>query len=347
MKSIAVRLFILTCFIIGGPGFHSAGAAPDEMNPLRQQYELDLEGGEAKVRALDENYVAALKRMQGGEEKAGNLNAVLAIRKEIEIHGDGTDYELEKFKARASDYPALRNMQSKYLVERDKIERSSTQELLQAAMNYHDRLEKLSVDLTKNSRIDDAVAVTEERDRIAELIASMVKPSEESKEMPESEPVRARAHLVAKAEAELFQNGKSVYLRRSDEEHQNGTDAKSGFFEISPGDVIVVRVRGTAVFRSLALALELPDEDSAIFFESGDVKVVGTGESADPAEIDAKVIEAAPEIHPQNTIPDQPWVDAWNEHRLGGGGFLKPEPQSEWVLWGIVLTKDMLERKSQ
>jgi len=347
MKTIFRQALFLAWVLVTGLTCNSAEAAPEEMKPLRQQFELDLEKVKSNVGALDQNYLAALNRLEESEKKLGNLDAVLKIRKEVESHGDGTGYTVETFKARFSDYPALRDTQSKYIVERIKIERALEEAVARVAQVYFGRLTILVGELTKKSRIEDAIAVTEERKRIAGLMTPVAKKSKSETEMVDSEPIRVRAHLVAKAEAELFHNGKSVYLRRSDEEGDNGTDAKSSFFDIQAGDVIVVRVRGDAVFRSLALAMELPDEDRAVFFESGDVKVIGSGASTDPTAVDAKAIEAAPAVHPQSTVPDRPWVIAWEEHRLEGGGFLKPEPQGEWVLWGAVLTPEMLERKAE
>lgn len=324
-----------------------AVAVPDELVELQQTLTLKQAVLQQKVGPLDENYIAALKRLEDSEKNAGKLESVLAIRNEIEAHSENGGSDPENVQARLSEEAALRNLQNTYLGARAEIDAEIAEANIGLLKKYHETLSQLAIDLTKESRIEDAIAVREERDKIAAMIGAKaddaVAPEED---MSEAEPVRARAHLVAKAEAEFFLNGESVYMRQNDD-YRQGIDAKSTFFEVKEGDVVVLRIRSNFVYRSVAFAVELPDDDRTLFFGPEDFKVVATGLSAKASDIDAATVEAAPENHPEKTLPDRPWVEAWEDHRLDGGGFLKPEPQGEWVLWGSVLTKEMLERQEE
>ena len=95
MKTIFRQALFLAWVLVTGLTCNSAEAAPEEMKPLRQQFELDLEKVKSNVGALDQNYLAALNRLEESEKKLGNLDAVLKIRKEVESHGDGTGYTVE------------------------------------------------------------------------------------------------------------------------------------------------------------------------------------------------------------------------------------------------------------
>lgn len=330
---------ILALFILGS----GLGAVnePEELTKLRQRFEGQKTLIMAEVGVLNQKYLAALARLEESETTKGNLQAVLAVRKEIENQTAGGEYDPAAFEARMSEHEKLRKLQTTYRDARLGIVEEKKEEITALAGKYSEQLRELSVELTKASRIEDALMVTREIKRIQEESTSAVA------EMAEAEPIRARAHCTAKAVAELYLNGEPIHLRLSNPDDDGGTDGKSPFFDIREGDFVVVRLRGNAVYRSLALAFELPDEDRVLFFQSADFKVVGQGADADPLKIDREVIEASPKVNPLPTVPDDYWVNRWHEHRLDGGGFLKPEPQGEWTLWGSILTAEMLVRKGK
>lgn len=321
-------------------------ADPAELTKLKEAYELHRGRLFDGIKDLDEKYIAALKRLGEVKTKAGDLESVVAVKNELEAHGDGSKYDENSFRERLSNFEGIRSLQKTYLDARKEIEKANQDKVLELDRLYADQLETLVAELTKSYRIDDAVAVRTELERLGKSgnlsdgnAKPMGLPSEEEKEV-----LKARAHVTAKAEVQVYLNGEEIFLRTDNPDDGSGTDGKSRFFDLREGDVILVRARGTAVYRSVALAIELPDKNKVIFFQPDDMKVLGQGKDVDLKEFDAKTVAGKPANHPEKILPDSYWVQRWEDHRLDGGEFLKPDPQGEWVIWGCVLTETILER---
>lgn len=333
---------VLACFA----ACSGAAAEPAELVRLKEAYAAQIDLLSKGIGDLDAKYIAALKRQEETETKSGDLDAVIAIRKEMEIHGDGSAYREDRFRERLSHFDGLRKIQNTYLQTRANLEQELRKEKVQLEAAYAKQLESLVEALTKSSRIEDAVAV---RTELEKLGGSADSPAEQSPTMrasdgEEKEAIRARAHVTGKAEIQIFVNGEELFIRTDNPDDESGTDGKSRFFEIHEGDTVLVRTRGTFVYRSVALAFDLPDKKRIVFFGPRDMKVLGKGNDLDPKSFDAKAISEKPAVHPETILPDSYWVKRWDDHKLDGGEFLKPGPQGEWVIWGCVLTKEMLER---
>lgn len=336
--------------LIQSTGF-AQSITPPELGVLRQKYDAQIGLATRGASALDQNYLAALNRLLAAETEVGNIEIVLAVKQEIEVHGDGSGYSPASFQTRLSSHAALKKLQTTYQEARKKVDVSSKEKVSEVTVAYDRKLAELVTMLTKSGRIDDALVVKTERGRISGLVAAAAKAATEEAEeetdtssSQDDEPIRARAYCSAKAQAEIFLNGKQIRLRSDNQ--GGGTNGKSSYFNIQEGDTVVVRAKSNFVFRSVALAFELSRQKRVIFFKPTDYRILGKGDGIDPEMFDAKAILAKPEKHPQGTVPDDYWTNKWEAHDLGGGGFVKPEPAGDWAVWGAILTKEMIERKN-
>ena len=332
--------------------FPTLGDDPVELQNLRKSFLENVALSTGDFDELDQNYLAALERLKESVADSGDLEAVLAVKGEIAAHeGSKDEFDEEKFLTRMSEGEALRSLQETYLDARARIATSDAEKVKEISGTYVAELESLIEALTRENRIEDALVVRNEKERIEATIAvdSQERATDSGRMQSadeESEPTRVRAYVVAKAAVEIFINGEELFLRMDNPDDESGVDGKSRFFDLRVGDTVVVRVRSVFVYRSVALAFEVPDEDRVIFFKPEDFKIVGVGNTIDASKIGTEQIEKATGGNLESTFPDSYWQKRWDAHRLDGGGFIKPESKGEWELWGAVVSEELLGRNS-
>lgn len=168
--------------------FSYAQTAPiPEAAEMQVRYEekvrLDvLRPHELAVADLNAKYAAALERAQDSAQKAGNLDAAIAIKEEKEAVLSGKPIlQPDNAKAPAS----LKSMRATYQAALARLEMDRDKNLLPLKDAYARSLEALTVTLTKGGRLEDAMAVKKMREDLlaskgADGLAASADPSEKS-----------------------------------------------------------------------------------------------------------------------------------------------------------------------
>ena len=169
VKSAAVVIAIAA--IVCANCSYSQTAAIPEAAELQTKYEekvrLDvLRPHELTVADLNAKYAAALERAQESAQKAGNLDAAIAIKEEKEAVLSGKPMvQLDEAKAPAS----LKSMRVTYQAALAKLEMDRDKNLLPLKDAYARSLEALTVNLTKSGRLEEAMTLKKMRE---DLLAS-------------------------------------------------------------------------------------------------------------------------------------------------------------------------------
>ncbi|NNE92210.1 MAG: hypothetical protein HKN23_11230, partial [Verrucomicrobiales bacterium] len=159
IRVLPLFIALLAC---GGPtGAQDQKGIPPELQKLRAQYqskiaEIDVGIRKEKIEPLLEKYDGALNRLEDAEAKAGNLDGLLVIRKERERAGaEGGIAEKDVVKEPA----AVSAMQTRLLDGLTSIERERERQIDAMRAIFLQSAEQLKTDLTKQKRVDDALAV--------------------------------------------------------------------------------------------------------------------------------------------------------------------------------------------
>lgn len=130
------------------------GAPPgEELETLRRGYQLRLAELDADLNALTANYTRHLQGLLPAQQAKGNLEAILALKEEINRPGQS------KLK---TAFPELQQAQKLYLSNRERLTLIRTEKVTSLAGIYRRSLEDLVVTLTQAGRIDEAIAAKEE-----------------------------------------------------------------------------------------------------------------------------------------------------------------------------------------
>jgi hypothetical protein len=119
---------------------------------------------DAKLEKLDAGYKVALKTLVDDTQKSGKLDAVLMIRDELTAIETGKT-PLPALPANCP--PSLRTLRTKYLEQLTKISQDHARELAGLANRMQTLLAGMETSLTKEGRIDDALAAKRLREKLA------------------------------------------------------------------------------------------------------------------------------------------------------------------------------------
>jgi len=119
-----------------------------------------------KRKMLPVAYTNALRRIELSFTDSGNLNGVLATRKEKEqfVLADRNGGGIPD----SPTVPAILELRTTYMKATAAVDLEEKKEILASADRYVGRLKTLEVELTKSGRIDEAVAVSTKRKRVTE-----------------------------------------------------------------------------------------------------------------------------------------------------------------------------------
>lgn len=141
--------------------------APDNLyslEGLRFQHATRIELAGKPVKDLVSKYRLALEKLEKKYSDAGDLSAVLSVRKELERIGDLNDGGNIK-------ETELRRMQGIYRKERGIREMEEGKMMLKLNADFLKQLVRLETELTKNRKIEEAVKVQEEAAKVRRTIA--------------------------------------------------------------------------------------------------------------------------------------------------------------------------------
>jgi hypothetical protein len=155
---LAVCLIAQFCF--------AQGAAPADLKALRARYEQGLASIHTNsVKALQDwpnAYTADLKKLEKKLQSSGDLDGLLAVRKEMERFGED-----KAIPERAlSESPALKEAQLKWRKTPETIEIDQSRRIVLLARSYSASLEELKRKLTTQGKVEQAIEAKDESERV-------------------------------------------------------------------------------------------------------------------------------------------------------------------------------------
>jgi hypothetical protein len=155
------------------------GAAEDkevvvpELDALKKVYDAQIASAgvphQAAVAELEKKYVARLAQEQEVAQKGGKLDEALAIEAEKKAVTPGSGMPLQQD---AKTPPALRKMRATYRAEIAKLELARIKKIQPLRDDYSKKLEALMTGLTKEGKLQEAMAVKRCRESLTAISAA-------------------------------------------------------------------------------------------------------------------------------------------------------------------------------
>ncbi len=195
MKISPARSIALAVFVFVSPVAFSQVAAVPEVAELQAKYDekvkLDvLRPHELAVADLNTKFAAALERSQEAAQKSGKLEEAIAIKTEKEAVQAG-NYTPAADDAKTSS--ALKALRTTYRASLSKLELQRDKKLQPLVDAMGKSLDILAETLTKQGKLEDAMAAKKMRDELlAKPAVAVTKPESE---VPSSEPLTSDSFL--------------------------------------------------------------------------------------------------------------------------------------------------------
>lgn len=318
----------------------TSGPTADLLTEIRTRFDASYLVLRKPITDLDLFYAEALKRLQESESAKGNLEGVLQIKREREAFGDGSGFSHPEFNERKAGLPALEALRLKYLSERNRLWASGQKERDRLLAEYRLALGKVQQEQTKLGNVDTAVAIRAESDALSE--------DPRFKGAPQEDSILAKIHLVAKAEVLLWHDGEPLSYRNPAEDSNQYVDATTSDVLLAPGQVLYLRMRSNVVYRSFILTMESKGGTVAIPVTVDNIRYLGPVPEGSAPETDADAV-LRQDQRPDKGRPDDEMLAMWNAKPISAlsrqtSEWAKSGPGSEWHAYGVVITKDMLQK---
>lgn len=199
MKTTAILLVCLCAAILptAAQATADAGSALERQKSAYRQALAKLERDyKTRVAALPTQYIAALDSLEKSSRQKGSLDNVIAIRAEQK--------RFEKTKTVNEDDlvtepPELRELQTKYRSRLTQYEIDKHKQVIAYANKQVTILDNLEKDLTKKGKLDEALAVRTEKDKVrsgpeyknAEFVLADAEAQKKRTQAPEPEAAKA------------------------------------------------------------------------------------------------------------------------------------------------------------
>jgi len=316
------------------------GATTQELlSDLAVRFEAAYERSGKALRQLNLSFGEALERLQDELAGSGDLDAVLAVKKEIEAFGDGSSFSRPEFEARVTTLPALQRLKSTYLLERERLEKKRENEARPLVRTYLEELDNLESRQTRARRIEDALLVRQAR--------------EEFEKDPRFHagtgvlaPFDGRILFLGKGEYEVSINGKRISFHNAAERSEVYRDATGRPQQFQLGDVITIRMRSPHVYRSFIFAIQSEKGDIGLPFRWEDYRLIS--EDVDLPRATPEAIRQLPtRIEPAG--PDSEMGTFWQDRDIdpklrSAAEWVKVGQGDDWFTCAVVLTADMIVR---
>lgn len=324
--------------------FSVARESPDfpDLSDLRRKFEEAFAKLEQPIADLNGSFSQALKRLMDSETAKGHLDGALEVQKEIEAFGDGSSFAPRSFVERKPNHEGLAQLRSKYLAERERLWKTGAKGRGDLLKGYGKALLALEQEQTRQGRLDLALLARQAR----ETMGNDPRFNGDAISLAGSDSFAAVIHFVAKGEVELRHKGERLSYRNTSPDRDKYIDGSSIEFRVEPGDVIHVRMRATAVFRSLILTLESKAGDRAIPLALSDYRYLGV--KADAAMLNPKVEDLLKvDAHPEAGSPDGDMADMWNRKSISNlsrttAEWVKCGDGSDWHDYAIIIQREMM-----
>ncbi|MCB1202930.1 MAG: hypothetical protein KDN18_01630 [Verrucomicrobiae bacterium] len=312
------------------------------LSDLKGKFEEALAKQEQPITDLNGSFSQALKRLMDSETAKGHLDGVLQVQKEIEAFGDGSTFAASSFLDRKTNHEALALLRTKYLSERERLWRTGAKDRDDLLKSFEKALLALEQEQTRQSHLDLALLARQAREGMAQ------DPRFNGNEplLPGSDSFAAVIHFVGKGEVELRHKGERLSYRNTSSDRDKYIDGSSIEFQVQPGDVIHVRMRATAVFRSLIMTIESKAGDRAIPLALKDYRYLGV--KADAARMDPKVEDLLKiDTRPDPGSPDGDMADMWNRKSISNlsrttAEWIKCGNGSDWHDYAVIIQREMM-----
>ncbi len=133
------------------------------------KYKDVLEGIERNYRGrvvqVQTNFLGSLEKMENAMQEKGDLMGVLAVRKEQESFQGISEFP-PKIRSAGSTYAEVAELKKKYNQQLDALQQDRDQEIALRTRQYDNRLAEFERRLTQAGKIDDALRVHAERERV-------------------------------------------------------------------------------------------------------------------------------------------------------------------------------------
>lgn len=149
----------------------STAETPPELSQLRLDFEVELAevSKNEPLEVLNEKYRGYLEELKATHQKNGELDALLGVIEEME----GFEGDLAEG---LSSFPELRRLQEIYRAHRRVLESVNNERKLKLLQASQKKAKELSIQRTREGRIDEAKLALEEANRIAAMVAAIPKP---------------------------------------------------------------------------------------------------------------------------------------------------------------------------
>jgi hypothetical protein len=194
-RLIALLSIVFPCCVCGEPQTQRRNA---EAAALQTQYDAKVKQDvqqpyEAEVVEVRTKYVASLQGMLEIAQRAGKLDEVLAMKKEMEAMALGRSVP-------DNDHPpipaSLKQLREGYRGSLARLEADRTQKLRPLQASYVKSLDGIVARLTKEGSFEEAVAVKKQRDVIGSIAPDVEAPRLAGLGKPS--PLLTKAQLIAK-----------------------------------------------------------------------------------------------------------------------------------------------------
>jgi hypothetical protein len=172
VKTTYFVLSLIVGLIFAASVFAQKTKKGDDLASLQEAYREQVSKIDAKYAALKEkvpaDYTNALNALEMSFTKKGDLDSVVAIRTERDRYIVAQDISS---KAIVKSPPALKALQERFQKTVVDLEAGKKKDIAASIVPYLTRLEQLKTNLTKSSKVDDALLVKQEIDRVKGSVA--------------------------------------------------------------------------------------------------------------------------------------------------------------------------------
>lgn len=291
------------------------------------------------ITSLNQSYQDALKRLLASETEAGNLDGALQVQQEIDAFGDGSRFDLGAFSKKPADHPSVATMKSKYLSERGRLWNSTKRSRDELVRSYREALAVKEKELTKLGDLNEALAA---RQAVAAL-GSDPRLVEDSRSSRPKNQLPSKIRFVAKGEVEIRHNDSRLQYRNSSPDRNKYIDGTSAEFNVTVGDVVVVRMRATAVYRAFIMTIESNDGKTAIPVAREQFRYLGPDVSSIP-EIESLLrVTTVADSGAADADMEKMWADMpISDLSRSGSDWIKCGPGTDWHTYAILIMSEML-----
>lgn len=111
------------------------------------------------------------------------------------------------------------------------------------------------------------------------------------------------------------------------------------------GDIVVLKLRGDAIYRSLIFGIESTDGKHHIQFPASAFRLLATGDNLKPESFDQKMIEEKSSATVSKSDGDGTMISLWNNHRIKQCQFIQPPEKGQWAIFGTIISEEMLAER--